>query len=365
MRGFLGIALTLFAATLTARMASEPVIDNNFFPYHHSWQGADAAYSVPINPTTAVWLLGDTFVGKSRETNTMIHNSVAIRGRRRGGELTYWWSGMHTQKPDAFFKTPESNYFWPLDGLSHGGKLYVFLEQMHATREGGSFGFDYSGVKLATVSNPTADPDKWLISYRTVSEGNQVVPGIATARERLEGNYVYVFTLFRRSARQPFVGLLRCPLSDLASAPLHWKYLSESSKWLDWSTSISPPDAWKAFGGNVTEMSVKYHPEWQSWLAVFPTPGFLPKTASYTTARHLSGPWTEPRSFFSYPEMEKNDPRYTPNVFCYAAKEHPELESSGDLAFTYACNSLKEPEIFSDMRLYRPELVREKFSVHP
>jgi hypothetical protein len=55
--------------------------------------------------------------------------------------------------------------------------------------------------------------------------------------------------------------------------------------------------------------------------------------------------------------MRRGDPRYTPNVFCYAAKEHPELEITGKIAFTYACNSVKEPEILKDMRLYRPNLV--------
>jgi hypothetical protein len=55
--------------------------------------------------------------------------------------------------------------------------------------------------------------------------------------------------------------------------------------------------------------------------------------------------------------MRSSDPRHTPNVFCYAAKEHPELELKGQLALTYACNSTKEDEIMRDMRLYRPELV--------
>jgi hypothetical protein len=55
--------------------------------------------------------------------------------------------------------------------------------------------------------------------------------------------------------------------------------------------------------------------------------------------------------------MRSSDSRHTPNVFCYAAKEHPELESKGKLALTYACNSTKEEEIMRDMRLYRPELI--------
>jgi hypothetical protein len=92
-------------------------------------------------------------------------------------------------------------------------------------------------------------------------------------------------------------------------------------------------------------------------LAVYPAPGGLFTNASYSRASQLTGPWTTPKPLFRYPEMEKDDPRHTPHVFCYAAKEHPELESDHKLALTYACNSSEEPEIFRDLRLYKPNLV--------
>jgi hypothetical protein len=58
-----------------------------------------------------------------------------------------------------------------------------------------------------------------------------------------------------------------------------------------------------------------------------------------------------------YPEMKKGNPDYTANVFCYAAKEHPEFETSGSLLVTYACNSLVEEEVFKNMDLYHPVVV--------
>jgi hypothetical protein len=366
MKRGLGVRLALLAAIFAAPILPQPLINTDFFPYSGGWLGADAAYSIPLDSTTTVWLFGDTFVGQHRAASAMIHNSIAIRKCKGTCELTYWWSAMHTAKPDGFFKTPESNYFWPLDGFTYEGRLYVFLEQMHALREGGAFGFDYSSIKLATISNPKEDPDRWVISYRSISEGNRVVPGIATAIPAEPGEgYGHVFTLFRRSAPEPFVGLMRFALIDLPANKngIHWQYLSKDKHWLDWTPSTSPDNAWNAFKGNVTEMSVKYHPESHSWLAIFPTPGFLSKTASYVYSRDLSGPWSNPRPFFSYSEMQKNDSRYTPSIFCYAAKEHPELESTGNLVFSYACNSQKETEIFTDMRLYRPEVESESFPI--
>jgi hypothetical protein len=239
----------------------------------------------------------------------------------------------------SFFKTPETDYYWPLDGFVHQRKLYVFLEQMRATPEGGAFGFDYSRIVLATVSNPWANPHDWQISYQTISTGSLVVPGIATAIPSKQSNteYVSVFTLFRPSEAKPFCGLLRLPLSDLAAASdsANWQYLAAGSKWLTWKRSTSPPDALPLLDGNITEMSVVFHSATAQWIAVYPTPGFVSNTASYRTAGDLSGPWTTSRPLFNYPEMQRGDPRYTAHVFCYAAKEHSELETAGEMAFTY------------------------------
>jgi hypothetical protein len=55
--------------------------------------------------------------------------------------------------------------------------------------------------------------------------------------------------------------------------------------------------------------------------------------------------------------MQNSNPNYTPNVFCYADKEHPELESPGSLTFTYACNSIVEDEVLKNMNLYHPRMV--------
>ncbi|MFZ0595233.1 MAG: hypothetical protein WAM39_32520, partial [Bryobacteraceae bacterium] len=110
--------------------------------------------------------------------------------------------------------------------------------------------------------------------------------------------------------------------------------------------------------GNITEMTVTFDPMRRQWRAVYPTPSAFSRTASFSVASDLPGPWTPARAFFSYPEMQKGDPRYTSNVFCYAAKEHPELEAANQLAFTYACNSTGELEVLKDLRLYRPELVK-------
>jgi hypothetical protein len=55
----------------------------------------------------------------------------------------------------------------------------------------------------------------------------------------------------------------------------------------------------------------------------------------------------------------KRKRNYTLNVFCYAAKEHTELESAGHLVFTYACNSTQASNVTNNMNLYRPVVVQQ------
>lgn len=346
--------------------------DDHFFPYSQGWLGGDSAYSIPLDSSSTLWLFGDSFVGTAeatdrRQSSAMIHNSIAIRRCQGGCRITYWWSDMYTPHPESFFKTPKSDYYWPLDGFVYRGKLYVFWEQMHKAGNGGAFGFDYSSVVLAIISHYLAPPNQWQVSYRTVVTGNRVIPGIATTLlsplkegTSLSPDYAYVFTLFRRSAKNPFLGLLRVSLPALSSGrqSARWEYLGAGSQWFAWDSQSFPQNASKLIDGNITEMSITFHSNLHRWFAIYPSPGFLSTTASYSTATTLEGPWTEARALFTYPEMQARDPRNTPNVFCYAAKEHPELESNGSLALTYACNSTKESEIMRDMRLYRPELIR-------
>ena len=74
-------------------------------------------------------------------------------------------------------------------------------------------------------------------------------------------------------------------------------------------------------------------------------------------ADSLTGNWSSPEAIYNYPESQLSNPDHAPNVFCYAAKEHPELEVKGTFTFTYACNSMKETEILANPRLYHPVVV--------
>lgn len=80
----------------------------------------------------------------------------------------------------------------------------------------------------------------------------------------------------------------------------------------------------------------------------------------YSLSSSLTGGWGPQKTLSTYPEMQPANPNYTPNVFCYAAKEHVEFETAGQLFFTYACNSTLESDITNNMNLYHPGSSRRR-----
>ncbi len=350
-----------------------------FFPYEQGWLGADSAYSIPLGEGKSVWLLGDTFVGAPNATSRQhatgfIHNSIAITScTGQDCSFHYYWAGMNTPKPAAVFSVPgsSSDWFWPMDGFVYHGTLYIALMQMHAQGTG-AFGFAYSGAQLASVSNYLAKPSQWSIRYQKLSTGENAVPGASIVVDAgPDGNpdpanphgadYAYFFTVVPKANSSPFMALLRLPLSQLNSAArpgnASWEYLKSGSKWSRWSDTATslPGDAAAVINPGATEMTVRYHASTKQWIAVYPIG--MDGQAHYSLSASLLGPWGPSESLYAYPEMQQSNTNYTRNVFCYAAKEHVELERAGQLFFTYVCNSIQVSDITKNMNLYHPVAV--------
>jgi hypothetical protein len=326
-----------------------------------------------------VWIFGDTFVGPASATSRaqatgFVRNSVAI-STCSGQNCTfqYYWSGTGTSNPGAAFAAPGNDWFWPMDGFVYNGTLYLALMQMHATGTGGAFGFAYSGAQLASIANYTAPPAQWSVTYQNLNTGESAIPGASIVVNQGPGgnpdpsnpqgaNFAYFFTVVPVSSTSPpYMALLRLPLSQLNSAArpgnTAWEYLKSDSSWADWpdTDTVLPADHAAVISPGATEMTVRYHSSTDQWIAVFPLG--LDNKAHYSLSSFLTGGWGQPEDLFSYPEMQPGNANYTANVFCYAAKEHVELEATGQLFATYACNSVQASDVTSNMNLYRPVVV--------
>jgi hypothetical protein len=364
---------------LGASARSQPAAQTNapgkalpLFPNENGWLGADAAYSIPLGSGQSLWLFGDTFVGgraaRTRAQRTgMPRNSIGIsQCDNQHCTMQYYWNRKYQPHPRAFFDLAGADWFWPLDGFITQGSLHVVLEEMRAVGTG-AFGFGNSAVILATIPNFHEPPTRWKIHYQKILSGDFAVPGVSVVAGQSDFNpypkdpngatWVYFFTL-RKMAKQSVIALTRLPIASLsrvAQADGSWQYLSASDRWLPWtSPGVLAADAKTVLDYGYTEFTVRYHPEQARWIAVVPSTTLTEARAVYSLAPALDGPWSAPQTLLQYPEMKKGNPDNTANVFCYAAKEHPEFETSESMLVTYACNSLVEEEVFKNMDLYHP-----------
>ncbi len=353
----------------------------SYFPYQQGWLGADGAYSVPLGGGKSLWIFGDTFIGALSATSRtqatgFVRNSIAI-STCSGQSCTfqYYWSGMNTSTPGPVFSAPNSDWFWPMDGFIYNGTLYLALMQMHATGSGGAFGFAYSGAQMASISNYTASPSQWSITYQNLNTGGSAVPGASIVvgqgangnpdpANPLGANYAYFFTVVpSSSSSMPYMALVRLPLNQLsrASRPgnTSWEYLKSDSTWGTWldTDTILPSDNAAVIHPGATEMTVRYHKSTNQWIAVYPIG--LDNKAHYSISSSMTSSWGPSENLYSYPEMQPTNSNYTPNVFCYAAKEHVEFETSRQIFFTYACNSTQASDVTDNMNLYHPVVVAQ------
>jgi hypothetical protein len=300
-------------------------------------------------------------VGKAKDGKRldarMINNSIALqRGTNRP---EFFYGSTADGKPASFIKPQHGSrrdYFW----LAHGAKtargLYFFLQRVVTVRSDTPFGFKLVDGWLAHVANPEAPPPQWRITqtkvpFTKISAKAALIFGGAVLRE---GEYVYIFggdsrPEAKRAGMPNGLVLARAPAEALGDFA-QWRFF-ERGVWQKDYKKVTP-----VFPNLGSEFSVSWLPARQAYATVY-SEGIGGKIL-LRLAPALTGPWGEPVQVYRCPEMN-----WSPKVFCYAAKVHPELSSAPDeLLITYAANSWNFGDLFNDARLYWPRFVRVKLS---
>lgn len=97
------------------------------------WQGADAAYSIPLPDGRDVWIFGDTLYGPQRVVNghdpRQVHNSLGISTCHDGvWKLNYIIRHNTAGQAESFFSPANpQHWYWALDGFYARGQLWVTL----------------------------------------------------------------------------------------------------------------------------------------------------------------------------------------------------------------------------------------------
>jgi len=334
------------------------------FPFAQGWQGADAAYSIPLDDRRDLWIFGDTLYGDERkvvgEDPRMVRNTVGISTCKDGH-----WNIDYTIRHDSsgklldFFQSQHKNaWYWALDGAVHNDDLWVTLLCVRNSPKASvwALGFEICGTDLAHVTGLSGNPQDWKVSYAPlVPESLHANPSASTV---IEGDYLYIFTLDER-AKRPEI-LTRIPLAGLNDASKNLQYLDAEGKW---QLGLEPAKAMAVMAKGASEMTVRYHPELKKWLALLVDPDFFAARVLLRNSPDLAGPWTEGGVIYHIPELQKDSPGYDSDTYCYAGKEHPEFEGKDDLVFTYVCNTMKPRKLVKELDIYFPKVVRMKMPV--
>jgi hypothetical protein len=327
------------------------------FQRDSGWIGADGDYSIPLGGDRTLWLYSDSFVGQvkdgKRTETRMINNSIALQQGTNRPEFFY---GKTRDGKPASFITPQHGrahgYFWLGHGVRTGSGLYFFAHQVVTVHPGSPFGFKMVDGWLAHVANPDSPPSQWRITqtqvpFTKISAKGALIFGGAVLRE---GDSIYVFGGDSRpEAKKAGVpnGLVvaRVPADKFGDFK-QWRFLAKG-EWQKDYLKVTP-----VFPNVGSEYSVSWLAALKQYAAVY-SEGIGGRILVRLSPA-ITGPWGDAFEVYRCPEMG-----WSPKVFCYAAKAHPELATAPDeLLITYAANSWNFWELFNDPRLYWPRFLR-------
>ncbi len=323
---------------------------------HDGWQGADAAYSIPLRGGLDVWIFGDTLYGRHRVVHgnspVMVHNTIGISTCRQGKwQIRYFIRKDAQGNPVSFFAPQDRHtWYWALDGFRANNKLWITLLCVRLANPASAMGFATCGTDLARIDSPGANPLAWKIRYfPLVANGAHAYPSASAV---VAGKYADIFALDEKDGR-PLIAS-RLPLSGLNNPQANLEYLARGG---EWQQGFDPSNAKAVMSPGISELSIRYHPELKKWVAVMFDPQAFSNHILLRTASSPTGPWSTGKIIYTVPEMVPGNPRYDKDTFCYAAKEHPEFER-GDLVFTYVCNTFAVPKLATETDIYFPRAIR-------
>jgi hypothetical protein len=329
------------------------------FPYKEGWLGGDSAFSISLPDGGSLWLFGDSFVGSANQTNRadskMVRNTIALSAcdPNTGWDIHYYWRDRDKRAPAPFFGLHEGHFwYWPGDGFLYRDSVYVVLWKMKPKPEQKLFPFGTAGAVLVTISNISATPDHWQITYLPLLD----IPNLVlSASAVVHDGYAYLFTLWENDAHRRPMLLARLPLTGLGDLAPHLEYLDQNNQW---KLGFDPEKALVVMENGSSELSVRYHPDSKTWIAISGEPVFISNKIVARTAPNLTGPWSAMQTVYEIKELVPSTPGWDKDTFCYAKKEHIEFAQDANLFLTYVCNSYQFSKLVSNMSLYRPQPIR-------
>ncbi len=218
-----------------------------------------------------------------------------------------------------------------------------------------SFGFKIIGSQLGHVVNPGDSPDNWRLTRHRIPWGRFSATGDTLFGSSLlkENKIIYIFGTtedVNGEIRRKSMILARVPETQLDQFD-QWRFYSGG----EWTTDFNKSS--RLCSDMANEFSVSYLAALEKYVVVYTAKGFSKKIVA-RFAPNPWGPWSEPEVLYECPEE-----RWGADVFCYAAKGHPELSLTPDeIIVSYVASSLDFEKMAADARLYRPRFLRVRIN---
>jgi hypothetical protein len=324
------------------------------------WTGGDGAYSIAIGPDRAIWLFGDSYIGKirngKREDSPLVNNAVSVLSSPDGRRaMEFFWGGSPGAPAALFVPSGKDRFFWPGDGAYTGDALYLCFKELMTTAEGQpGFQFAWCGDALVKVQNPLASPARWIRKATPLpwTGDGKASPHFGTAC-LLEDDFLYLYGVYEQDCRPVKKGstvlarISRRDLSDMNMRKL--QYFCSNGLW-----SSTPGKCSVLFEEGATEMTVQRVEGIEGYVATYTRCGAGPEIVLRHSMRP-EGPWSAPILAYTCPEK---------GLYLYAGKAHRELSTKpGRMIITYCRNlaSLEEDKVRPDV--YFPQAVEVQLSV--
>ena len=360
--------IIFFLLLLVTACVSQPRISveelpqyDSFFDRRKGWTGADGAYSLPLSDDLTLWLFGDTWMGDIRDGEhvnaTIVNNTVAIqRGLSPSKASVKFYSGRTPAgRPGAFIRPVDGRgWFWIYHGVLMRHGLYLFLVQIERTENSPESGFKIIGTWLGQVANPEDPPDRWQIDQHRIPWGNfsSFADTLFGSWVLKQGPWLYIYGTTEDVVggfHHKYMILARVAENSLSKFD-QWRFYVKGN----WSPDITQAE--RLCAGMANEYSVSFLPSLGKFIVVYTENGSSRNIAA-RFASHPWGSWSRPVDLYQCPEMNVDE-----DVFCYAAKGHPELSLTPDeLIITYVANSTDFYKMAANARLYRPRFIRVSF----
>jgi hypothetical protein len=331
------------------------------FPLKDGWLGGDGDVSVPVNPTTTLYLFSDTYVGNKGQHSRkepgikMVSNTVGVYTCLTDGStsIKYFWGDMYTENPAPIFKSFTRRYiYWVITAFMIRGNLYAVLQKVGpklGAPPNDIFSFSLLGFTLAKIRNPVDKPNEWNIEYIPLPDFSN--PSMAIGPHVRLDNYLY-FLISREDKAQ---ALVRKHYDFIDDPGKPFEYYALDKTWKAGLPASDLDSIVKGFRSN----TVNYHPDLDLWVMVC-DPNFMDNKINIRTAKRLTGPWSDEIPVYEMPEITPGNPSYHKSNFCYLAREciqnyDPKRK---EMLITYDINNSDFSEIISNPGVYTPKVLK-------